>query len=92
MKIATRTRRPTALDRILDSFTRCLTPAAARAVVAFRADEVTQARIAELAERCNEGRLTAQERSEYEAYVRGIDLIAILQSKARRFLAQSRKS
>lgn len=79
------------LDRLLDPLARALTPAAARALVDFRADADTQARIAELAHKCNEGRLTTKERSEYETYVRSIDLIAILQSKARRALAKARK-
>jgi hypothetical protein len=80
-----------ALDRMLDPFTHCLTPAAARSLVKFRADPVTQARVAELGEKCNEGRLTGSEREEYEAYVKAIDLIAILQSKARQFLAKRRR-
>jgi hypothetical protein len=79
------------LDRLLDPLARRLTPAAARAMVGFRADPATQAHITELADKCNEGRLTARERAEYEAYVRAIDLIAILQSKARRLLAKTRK-
>jgi hypothetical protein len=79
------------LDRLLEPLALRLTPAAARALVNFRADSETQARIAELAEKCNEGQLTPQERQEYEAFVRAIDLIAILQSKARRLLARNRK-
>jgi hypothetical protein len=79
------------LKRLLGPFARSLTPAAARALVEFRADAATQARVAELADKCNEGRLSRRERAEYEAYVRGIDLIAILQSQARRCLAESRK-
>ena len=85
------TLKPPPLDRLLEPLTLKLTPAAARALVNFRADAETQARIAELAEKCNEGRLTPQERQEYEAFVRAIDLIAILQSKARRLLARNRK-
>jgi hypothetical protein len=80
-----------ALDRLLDPLARRLTPASARALVGFRADPGTLARIAELAEKCNEGELTASERVEYEAYVRAGDLITVLQSKARRLL-RSRKS
>jgi hypothetical protein len=80
----------TVLDRILDPLARCLTPAAARAVVKYRADRATRAHIAELADKCNEGQLTPREREEYEAYVRAIDLIAILQSKARQLLAKTR--
>jgi hypothetical protein len=80
-----------ALDRLLDPLARRLTPASARALVEFRADPGTLPRIAELAEKCNEGELTASERVEYEAYVRAGDLITVLQSKARRLL-RSRKS
>jgi hypothetical protein len=76
------------LDRILDPLARQLTPAAARALVKFRADAATQARIADLADRCNEGTLNRAERAEYDSYVRAIDLIAVLQSKARRALGK----
>lgn len=79
------------LDRLLDPLTEALTPAAARALAGFRADAATQARVAELAEKCNEGQLSAAEREEYEAYVQAIDLIAVLQAKARRLLARTRK-
>jgi hypothetical protein len=79
------------LDRLFDPLARSLTPTAARALMNFRADAATQARIAELAEECNEGQLTPKERAEYETYVRAIDLTAILQAKARRFLGKSRK-
>lgn len=79
------------LDRLLEPLARKLTPTAARSIIEFRADPATQSRIAELAEKCNEGKLTAAEREEYEEYVRGIELIAILQSKARRSLRKSQK-
>jgi hypothetical protein len=79
------------LDRLLDPLARSLPPEAARALVDFRADPETQARISELGEKCNEGRMTPAERAEYEDYVRAIDLIAVLQSKARRLLQASRK-
>ncbi len=94
MKTLTRSKPSSAvvLDRLLDPLTRSLTPSAARALVALRIDGEIQARIAELAEKCNEGLLTPSERQEYEDFVRGGDLIAILQSKARQFLKKSRKS
>lgn len=76
---------------VLDPVARQFTPAAARARVDFRADPDTRARIAGLGDRCNEGQLDPEERAEYEAYVRAIDLISILQSKARRLLAKSVK-
>ena len=34
-------------------------------------------------DKCTEGLLTEPERSEYESYVRALDVIAILQAKAR---------
>ena len=76
------------LDRLLEPVTRCLTPESARALVELRADADAQARIAELAEKCNEGQLTAEERCEYETYVHVGNLIAILQAKARVLLRQ----
>jgi hypothetical protein len=78
------------LDRLLGSLARCLTPAAARRIATFRADAETQARIADLAEKCNQGELSPAERQEYAEYVRAIDLIAILQAKARATLAKTR--
>ena len=80
------------LDRLLGSLSACLTPAAAKRVAAFRADTSTQARIAELAEKCNEGDLTPGERDEYEAYIRAIDFISLLQAKARAALKKPRKA
>lgn len=76
------------LDRLLDPLSRCLTSESARAVVALRADAAAQARIAELAEKCNEGVLTPVERREYEVYVQVGDVISILQAKARLLLRQ----
>jgi predicted transcriptional regulator len=80
-----------ALDRAFEPFRRCLTPAVARKIVKFRADSELKARVQELADKANDGLLTHSERSEYEGYVRAIDLIAILQAKARRYLADTRK-
>jgi hypothetical protein len=74
------------LDRLLDPLTYRLTPAAARLLVDLRPDSETVKRIAELADKCNEGELTPKERKEYAGYVRGGDLITVLQSKARQFL------
>jgi len=74
------------LDRLLDPVGRSLTPDAARKLVELRADPIAQQRIDELADRCNEGLLTAEERAEYESYVAAATLIAILQAKARAVL------
>jgi hypothetical protein len=63
-----------------------LTPEVARRIVNLRADEATQARLEELAGKCSEGRLSSEEREEYESYVEAIDVVSILQAKARRML------
>jgi hypothetical protein len=77
------------LDRMLDPLSRIFTPEVARNLVNFRFDAPTQARIARLARKCNEGKLTEPERREYETYVYAIDFIAILQAKARLRLKRS---
>jgi hypothetical protein len=58
-------------------------------LAALRVNERMQARVDELAERCNEGLLTAEEEEEYEAYVQASTLVGILQAKARRILAEA---
>jgi hypothetical protein len=76
------------LDRFLDPFEVFLTPEVAQRLVDFRVDEQTQARIDELADKCNEGQLTPAEREEYDTYISVTDFITILQAKARTVLEQ----
>jgi hypothetical protein len=78
--------------RLLDAVSSCLTPAVARRLVLLRADPETRARVEELAEKCNEGQLTPEERAEYESCVSTNTLIGILQAKAKALLARHRKS
>jgi hypothetical protein len=75
------------LDRLLDPVGRALSPDAARKVVSLRADAEAQARIDELADRCNEGTLSPEERDEYASLVALASAIALLQNKARASLA-----
>ena len=91
MPTTSKTNETGALDRMLDPLSDVLTPALARRLVRFRADAATQARVQELADKCNEGELTPAERREYAAYVRAIHVISVLQSKARIALAKRRK-
>jgi len=78
------------LDEMLESVSRCFGLETARALAGLRVNERTEARVDELAEKCNEGQLTPDERTEYEAYVQASTLIGILQAKARRVLAQAK--
>jgi hypothetical protein len=76
------------LEKLLEPLvSQCFTAEVAQHVAAYRADQATQRRIDELAEKCNEGELTDAERAEYEGYVRAINLVSILQAKARNLLA-----
>ncbi len=77
-----------AFSRILDSFTGSVSRQAAEEIANLRADPALQARLDELAGKANEGQLTQEEREEYEQYVEALDLIAILQAKARTALAK----
>jgi hypothetical protein len=71
------------LDRLLEPFADCLTPDVAAKVADMRADKMMQARIDYLADRANEGLLTPGEADEYDSYLHAIDVIAVLQAKAR---------
>ncbi len=76
------------LERLLDPVSRSLNVEAARKLVRLRADPKSQARVDQLARKCNEGELTPAERAEYERYVTAGNLIAILQAKARLLLTR----
>jgi hypothetical protein len=78
------------LDEMLEPVSRCFGLETVRALAGLRVDERTEARVEELAEKCNEGQLTPDERAEYEAYVQASTVIGILQAKARRVLAQAK--
>jgi hypothetical protein len=71
------------LDRLLAPLADCLSPDVAAKVADLRADETTQARVDYLADRTNEGLLTNDEREEYSGYLHAIDVITVLQAKAR---------
>lgn len=71
------------LDRLLNPVRDVLTPEVAQAIADLRADTPTQERLDDLAERHHEGQLTPDELTEYQALVSGINLISVLQAKAR---------
>ena len=75
------------LDELLEPVTRAFSRDVAQALLNVRTSGSAQARIAELADKCNEGLLTPDERAEYESYVQAADLISLLQAKARLWLA-----
>ena len=75
------------LEQVLDPFVDCLTPEAARTVVALRAHPEVQTRLDQLADRANEGTLTSDERAEYEKFRATFHMVTLLQSKARQLLS-----
>jgi len=74
------------LDRILDPVAECFTPQVARRLTELRADPEAQQRLDVLAEKANQGQLTPEEDDEYKQSIDAIDLLAILQAKARAYL------
>jgi len=79
------------LDRILEPVSSSLNEEAARKLIGLKADRKTQARVAKLADKCNEGTLTARERREYEMYVMVGHIVALLQAKARILLSNRKQ-
>ncbi len=77
----------TYLGRSLEPMTEVFTPELARKIADLRADSETQACVDKLAAKANEGTLTPDEEVEYKEYVEAADIVGIIQSKARRFLA-----
>ncbi|MEQ8786803.1 MAG: hypothetical protein RIC55_10915 [Pirellulaceae bacterium] len=76
------------LDRFLDPLTDALTPEAARTIINVRADAETQAHIERLRQKANDGVLSPEEDAEYKEFVEAVDIVSIIQSKARKFLAK----
>jgi hypothetical protein len=76
------------LDRLLEPLTDAFTPEVASALLELRADSELEAHINELRRKANDGTLTPPEDAEYKDFVEAVDLISIMQAKARRFLAR----
>jgi hypothetical protein len=76
------------LDRLLEPLTEAFTPKMASLLLELRADPELQAHIGELRRKANDGTLTPAEEAEYKDFVEAVDLISIMQAKARRFLAR----
>lgn len=74
------------LTRLLAPIGECLTRKVAKQVADLRTDPDVQACGDELADRCTEGNLTAEERAEYESSIHAIRVIGVLQAQARNIL------
>jgi len=77
----------TYLDRMLQPVTEAMSPEFATKLVSLTADLEMLSHVEQLREKANVGTLTAEEEAEYQEFVEAVDVLAILQSKARRVLA-----
>ena len=77
------------LDQVFDPISECLTPEVARRIASLRATPEIQRRLDEFADRSNDGTLSTEERAEYESWVRAVNVLGVLQAKARKVVAAS---
>ena len=78
----------TTLGRFVDHLTRGFTPELAKLFAELpEPDTEFQARLDELAEKANEGMLSADEAKEYDTYIELMDLVALMRLKARARIA-----
>lgn len=80
------------LDRLLDPMTDVLTPEVARGLAGLRASPELLADIERLRLKANNGTLTPDEDAEYKEFVEALDIVSIIQSKARQFLSRPGQS
>ena len=78
------------LGRLIAPLGRCLTTNSAKEILSLRAGASARRRLEHLAAKGEAGRLTPEERAEYQLFVEVGDLVALLQAKARRHLAEHR--
>ena len=78
---------PNMVADLLEPVSSALNTDAAKKLLKVRYNAKTQARVALLARKCNEGQLSEPERHEYELYVLTGEIVALLQAKSRSLLA-----
>jgi hypothetical protein len=76
-----------AFDRATQPIFCILTPEQVHQIADYHADDALQDRIAQLADKANEGELSEEESAEYEGYIQANRFVAVLQGHARRKLS-----
>lgn len=76
------------LDRFLAPVTDSFNREFAAALAELRADPNTQAQMDALRQKANLGGLSEAEEEDYKSFVEALDVISILQSKARQYLSR----
>jgi len=80
----------TTLERFVDHLVRGFTPELARHFAELpQPNAEFQARLDELAEKANEGMLSADEAQEYDTYVELMDFVALMRLRARAYASSS---
>lgn len=64
---------------------------AAKKILTIKADRKTRARVSKLAQKCSDGILTPEERSEYEEHILVGDLVALFRAKALAVIATAKR-
>ena len=77
------------LDRMLQPVTEAMSPEFASKLVGLRAHDELLSHIEILRGKANHGTMTSEEEAEYRDFVEAVDVISILQAKARRVLAKT---
>jgi hypothetical protein len=77
-------------DSLLESAAKCLDAESVRALGALQLAAAAQSRLGLLAEKANEGQLTAEEAHEYDRFIELGDIIATLRLKAERQMQVAR--
>jgi len=77
------------LDRMLQPVTDAMSAEFANKLIALRADDELLSHIEQLRGKANDGTMTAEEEAKYREFVEAVDVISILQAKARRVLVKS---
>ena len=78
-----------ALHQLFDSVGNCLSLEAASKLLKLRVTDELQSQLDSWATRNSEGVLEAEERQQYEAILRALNFVAVLQAKARHIAEES---
>lgn len=74
------------LDRMLQPVAEVMSPEFAQQLINLKADDELLLHVEQLRKKANQGTMTAEEESEYRDFVEAVDVISLLQTKARRVL------
>jgi hypothetical protein len=74
---------PPLVEALADSMAACLDAPSLQAIAGLQLDPVIQARLDALADKANEGQITAEERAEYQAFIGISEFLGLAQLRAR---------